>query len=294
MSGIYVGDRNSPAASSASLIATLTGTDLNRNIRLMLRSSTVPIGICIVLYTVLSFAFPMQSINSASVALLEDSFEMNWLCLLPALLMLLLPLCKIKVKTAMAADIAVSFALSMLLQGDSLTEVLKSMVLGYRAESAELSFLLNGGGIRSMLSVCAILMISGSFGGILRGTGLLDRVYAAIERLHRRIGRFPTMVALSLSCCMVFCNQTIGAILVDQLSAGLFTGEEKYEKMLAMEDSVIPLAGMVPWCIASSVPMATLGVGASGLLFSFYLWLLPLWHGIRFRNHPIASQEVSS
>jgi len=293
MSGIYVGDRNSPAASSATLVATLTGTDLNRNVKLMFRSSAVPLGICMVIYTLLSFAFPLQSIRSEAVSLLEDSFTMSGLCLLPAVLMLVLPLCRVKVKTAMAVDIAVSFALSVLLQGNSPLKALECMVLGYRAESAEAAALLNGGGIKSMLTVCTILLVSGCFGGLLRGTGLLDRVYGVIDRLNGKIGRFPTVVLLSLTSCMVFCNQTVGAVLVDKLSEGLFSGEEKYDKMLAMEDSVIPLAGLVPWCIASSVPLATMGVGAGALLFSFFLWLVPLWHGLRYRHISFTKIEAS-
>jgi len=276
MSGIYVGDRNSPAASSASLVATLTGTDLNQNIKKMFKTSIVPIAICLFLYLVLSIAFPMQSTNSEAISLLEMNFNMNILCLLPAVLMIVLPLFKVNVKATMIINILVSILLSIMLQGNGFWLTFKSMVLGYSADSESLAFLLNGGGIKSMFSVCIILLVSGSFAGILQETGLLDNVYVRIDSLNKKIGRYPSMILLSIISCMLFCNQTIGAILVNQLSSKLYLEEEKYEKMIDMEDSVILIAGLVPWCIASSVPLATLDVGCLTLLFSFYLWLLPI------------------
>ena len=54
--------------------------------------------------------------------------------------------------------------------------------------------------------------------------------------------------------------------------------------MLDMENSVIVLAGLVPWCIASSVPLAMLGAGASSLPAAVYLWLVPLWWAVRNRK----------
>ena len=43
-----------------------------------------------------------------------------------------------------------------------------------------------------------------------------------------------------------------------------------------LENTAITLAGLVPWSIASTVPLAMLGVGAGALPFSVFLWLVPL------------------
>ena len=77
---------------------------------------------------------------------------------------------------------------------------------------------------------------------------------------------------------MVFCNQTIGVMMVNRLGGNLYDGNEKYEKMLDIENSVIVISGLVPWCIASSVPLSTMGVSAAALPLAFYLWILPVCH----------------
>ena len=52
--------------------------------------------------------------------------------------------------------------------------------------------------------------------------------------------------------------------------------EERYEKMSDMENSVILVAGLVPWCIASSVPLGMLGANARSIPAALYLWMVPL------------------
>ena len=46
LSGVYVGDRGSPASSAANLVAAVTGTDVEKNIKIMLKSGAVPFLLC--------------------------------------------------------------------------------------------------------------------------------------------------------------------------------------------------------------------------------------------------------
>lgn len=121
------------------------------------------------------------------------------------------------------------------------------------------------------------MLISGTYGGIFRGTKMLDRFNRALEKVAGRLGRYPVMLMLSFGVCALFCNQTIGAIMQSQLSSSLYGDEpaEREAKMLHMENSVILVAGLVPWCIASSVPLAMLGSNAASIPIAFYLWLVP-------------------
>lgn len=45
----------------------------------------------------------------------------------------------------------------------------------------------------------------------------------------------------------------------------------------------IIIAGLVPWCIACSVPLAMMGVNYGAVPFAFYLWLIPIYYLIRLR-----------
>lgn len=279
LSGVYVGDRGSPAASSANLVAVLTHTDMRRNVRIMLKSSVIPFILCVITYSVLSFTSPMQSIDSEILDMLASEFNLRWFCLIPAIIMIVLPFCNLSIKASMAVSLAASLLVSVFVQHESIIDCVKAMLLGYSAKSPELTNMISGGGISSMLEVCGILLISGTYGGIFRGTGLLSAVNEKLSALASRIGRYPVMLILGAGVCALFCNQTIGAIMQSQLADGLYgdSEEEKYSKMIDMENSVILEAGLVPWCIACSVPLAMLGADVRSVPFAFYIWLLPIF-----------------
>lgn len=277
-SGVYVGDRGSPAASSANLVSVLTHTDMRRNVREMLGCSVVPFALCCVIYGALSLLSPMQRMDTAVLDKLAGEFQLQWPCLIPAVLMIVLPFCAVSIKRSMGVSLAASFFVSMLVQGSGAADCLGAMLLGFTPKNAELTDMLSGGGMLSMLEVCGILLISGTYGSIFRGTGMLGAVNEALRKLAQRIGRFPVMILLGAGVSALFCNQTIGAIMQSQLSDSLYgdTEEERNSKMLDMENSVILLAGVVPWCIASSVPLGMLGADARAIPMAFYLWVLPL------------------
>ena len=56
--------------------------------------------------------------------------------------------------------------------------------------------------------------------------------------------------------------------------------------------SAVDLCGLIPWCIACSVPLKIMGVGVSALPFSFLLYLLPLTFLARDRIKAKKTAEV--
>lgn len=280
LSGVYVGDRGSPASSSANLVAVLTHTDMGQNVRRMLRSSAAPFLVCCILYIGMSFFVPMASIDTAILGQLAQEFRLHWACLIPALLMIVLPFCGVRIPLAMSVSLGASLLVTVLVQHRSLTDFLRAMVLGFVPSDAALNGMLSGGGLLSMVEISFILMISGTYGGIFRGTDMLAGLNQRLQRLAERVGRFPVMLGMSALVAGLFCNQTISIIMQNQLSDGLYRGgeSEQVQKMLDMENTVVLVAGLVPWCIACSVPLAMLGVDVRAVPFGFYLWLVPLFH----------------
>lgn len=283
LSGVYVGDRGSLAASSGNLVAVLTGTDMRKNVREMLKCSIVPFIICCAAYGALSSLAPMQSIDAEILGMLHEEFSLNWFCIIPAVVMIILPFCGVSIKLSMLFSLISSASAAVFVQHYSLQECLAAMILGFQAKNEALQGMLSGGGVVSMVEVCIILVLSCSYGEIFRGTGMLSGINKKLEKLSAKIGRFPTMLLMAIALAAVFCNQTIGAIMQSNLSATLYgqSEEERMNKMLDVENSIIMIAGLVPWCIACSVPLGMMGAGAASLPFAFYLWLLPLWWAIR-------------
>lgn len=278
MSGIYVGDRGSPAASSAALVSAVTGTDLTVNIRKMLGTSAVPFLLSAAAYTVMSFFCPMEKAETGIIDKLSGAFELSPFCLLPAVIIVILPLLRVPINVVMLIDVAVSFAVAMAVQGQGFAEVLHTMIFGYSNADPDLEALLSGGGALSMTSIIAILLISGTYSGIIRETGILGKVDSFILGLEKKLGRFPVMALLGIGTASVFCNQTAATIMTNQLGGSMYEDSEngKYEKMLDIEDSVIVISGLVPWCIACSTPLTTMGADIRSLPFAFYLFLIPV------------------
>jgi len=188
----------------------------------------------------------------------------------------------------MAINIVFSIGLTAILQHVPVAEVLRMMIVGYVPQDPALAGILSGGGIATMLEVNLILIISSAFSGIFEGTQMLASVENSFTRLSGRIGRFGAMCVSAVATCAVFCNQTIGIIMCRQCMGKNYgdSPEERTAMMLDMENSVITIAGLVPWCIASSVPLSMLGCDLRSLPFAAYLYLLPLcwFFHLKFQN----------
>lgn len=278
LSGAYFGDRGAPTSSAANLVAAVTGTRLFDNVRLMLRTAALPLGLCTVFYFVLARLHPLQAVDPALAQMLRENFRLSPWLLLPVVLMLALPFCKLEVRHAMLCSIVCAFLLAVFLQGASVWETLRVCIFGYHPENAALARVFSGGGLVSMLPVAGIVLLSCTYSGIFDGTGMLDGVRTRVSALSERVGLFPAACVVSLASCAAFCNQTIGIVLTDALIAPAYAQKERApeERAQDIENSVVLLAGVVPWCIACAAPLEMLGVGYGAVPFALFLYITPL------------------
>ena len=289
LSGAFVGDRCSPVSTSALLVSAVTGTDIYRNIRNMLRSALVPFLASCAVYLVIGFrpsgAGDMIDLN----ALFSKQFSLHWSALLPAVVILTLSLCRVNVKLAMTASIVTAVPLCLFLQHIPAGELLRAAVLGFWPEDAEVAAMVSGGGVLSMCRVAGIVCLSSSYSEIFRKTGLLDGAKRIISGLAQRSTAFIATLVTSVVAGMIACNQTLTILLVTQLcgdlqgkphstSAHSTSGVEIREAFaLDLEDSAVVVAPLIPWSIAGAVPLSAIGAPTGAILASFYLFLLPLW-----------------
>ena len=115
LSGSFFGDRCSPMSSSAQLICSLTRTDIYQNIKLMCRSSAVPLAVTCILYVVLASGSSAPA-DRELLDLFRTNFSLHWAAMLPAVLILVLSLLRVDVKYAMAASIAAGAAVALFVQ----------------------------------------------------------------------------------------------------------------------------------------------------------------------------------
>lgn len=283
MSGIYFGERLSPASSSAALVAAVSDVDQHAFQRRMWRTTPIPLALTLALYSVLSVLYPIQRVDAEIVAALEEGFVLSWPAILPAAALLLLPWMKMSAISSIVVSCALSAGCALFVQDMPLREMLRACAMGYRSALPALAELMAGGGLISMAGVVVIVVLSCAYSGMFNGTGLLAPVTDRMERITRRFGLFTGHAAVSLGCSALFCNQTVAIVMNAQLM-----GEEyrrrRLEPMELAENignAAVNLAGLVPWAIAASVPLSTMEMGPEALPLAFYLYLLPLccWIG---------------
>ncbi|MDY3212768.1 Na+/H+ antiporter NhaC family protein [Pyramidobacter sp.] len=285
MSGIYFGDRCSPASSCANLVASLTGTELYDNIRLMMKTSLTAVGCSCLFYYLLSLAYPMPRADSGMILSLEKSFNLTPWVIVPAVIMFVMPLLKVRPLYAFLASIACAWGCTVCFQHASWSGSLRYAAFGFSAEPGSAAALFNGGGLSSMLDMCAVLFISGTYSGIFDGTHMLDGLQGRLVGFMRRTSPFAALTLVGVIANGIFCNQTIGIMMTTQMMKSPYerAGLSRAELAQDIANSTVVTAGLIPWCIACSVPLAMLGVPARALPYAAYLYLLPLSYALMKR-----------
>ncbi len=296
LAGVYVGDRCSPVSTSALLVKQLTHTNLFNTIARMLRTGAVPFVLSCVVYVAAAVvewlcasggsgfgaASAAVSTNASSITdiggLFSSAFDLHWLTLVPALLVIVLALLHVDVRLLMLASIAASVAICVGVQHMEWAELLRLLIFGYHAQNPQVAALLDGGGILSMLTVMATVCISSAYAGIFAETRMLARLQQVIEMLGHRIGACGATMITATCAAALACNQTLTIMLTHQLCGGLYGDDESERSAQAidLEDSAVVIAPLIPWSIASAVPLATINAPTLSLAAATFLYLLPL------------------
>ena len=276
MSGAFFGDRCSPLSTSALLVAAVTHTDFFHNLVLMARRAIIPFVLSCVIYGLAGW----HSGSSAGMGLdvwhlFSSSFQLHWLTLIPAILIIVCSLLRMDVRKTMGLSIFVAFVLTVTLQHMAVADLLPMLLTGYRCPEPALAALLDGGGVLSMLPSIAIIGLSATYAGLFERTGLLLGIRHGVMVLKKWLNPFGCIWIVSFFISMVSCAQTLAVILTEQICQDLV--QDKEDMMLALEDTVIVSAALIPWCIAAAVPLAAVSAPVSSLAAAVYLYLQPLW-----------------
>ena len=275
LSGIYFGDRCSPMSTSALLISELTKTNLYTNIKMMIKTSIIPFIVTCVFYLFLGFKSTISPVSVDVTEIFKQNYNLNIVVIIPAILIIVLSLLKINVKKTMLISIVVSFIIAMFIQKESVVSLIKYCIFGYNNSNQELNLMMKGGGILSMINVGLIVGISSSYSGIFKETKMLVPLKEYLKGFSEKTSNYFVIFLSSIISGAIACNQSLGIILTNELSEELV---DKQERAIILENTVVLLAGLIPWNTAMVVPLRTLDVGIISGLFAFYLYLLPLWN----------------
>ena len=129
-----------------------------------------------------------------------------------------------------------------------------------------------------MLKATLMAISAGMYAGLLDSAGVLDGVRHHAAALARRAGRFPACAAVCALAGMIFCNQSAGPVVADQLLEETYRtrGQGGEELALDIENSGIVMAPLIPWNISVSIPLVMLGADASAIPYEVLLYAIPL------------------
>ncbi|MEY9976297.1 Na+/H+ antiporter NhaC family protein [Lysinibacillus sp. RC79] len=276
----YIGERISPLSSSANLIAILTETNLYINLKRMTLSTVVPFIITVSIYVILSIKNPL-SIKSLNINTeLQNSFNLNLMVLIPALIILIFVIFKIDVRIALLVSIMIACVESLLLQSRSFGEIVHFIIFGFEMNSHNnISNILYGGGILPMLKTILIVIISSCYAGIFEGTKMLKDFETILEITSQKFGTFFSMILASIAGCFIGCSQTFAIITAHQLMSKIYIKRNIKKSDLALDigNTALIIAPLVPWNIASTFPALILSVGAGYIPYAFFLYFVPLF-----------------
>ena len=289
ISGIFFGDRCSPMSSGAHLISELTNTNVFNNIKTMVKTALIPFIITTVLYGIIGLIINSGEGNGIIGVIINpgagsdmtfhifaDCYNLSLFTTIPAMIIILFSLLKIDVKITMAISCLVGLVCAVFFQHINAAELIKIIFLGFHPQNAELNKLMGGGGIVSMIRVSAIISISSCYSGIFKGTHFFGRMQRIMRQLSNRITAFGGVLTASVFASAIACNQTLAIMLTHQVCDDLIEDKNIFASYL--EDTAVVVAPLMPWSIAVSVPLTSIGAPAAALLAAFFLYLIPLWN----------------
>lgn len=275
LSGIYFGDRCSPMSTSALLITELTKTNLYTNIKLMFKTSIIPFVTTCLFYLFLGLKSSTSPVSIDATNIFKENYNLNIVVIVPAILIIILSLFKVNVKKTMLLSIVISFIIAMFFQKESVTSLINYCVYGFHHSNEKLNSMMKGGGILSMLNVGLIVAISSSYSGIFKETKMLVLMKKYLKEFSEKTSNYFVIFLSSIISGAIACNQSLGIILTYELCEEL---EDKQNMAIILENTIVLLAGLIPWNIAMAVPLKTIDIGLMSGLFAFYLYFLSLWN----------------
>lgn len=164
-------------------------------------------------------------------------------------------------------------------QGLTFNEIFKSMLFGYKLNAdSELSGIISGDGLISMVSVSFVVLIASSYSGIFEGTDMLKSIQGFLVKMSKKTGVYITTVFTSAITCAFCCNQTLPILLTYNLMGSIYKEKRLPKSHIAIdiENTVILIAELFPWSVAIAVPLATIGVGPKAIPYAVFLYLVPI------------------
>lgn len=284
LGGCYFGDRCSPMSSSANLISNLTGTKFYPMLKNFRRTTLMPLIISILIYFLFSINNPLNTAESTILDDLSNYFTINFIVLLPAVVMLILSIFQINVRKSMFLSAVMGSIIALTIQRVELMSLARNLIFGFSLDdSNSLSGILRGGGLLSMIKPGIVIFISCAMVGVLEEMGIFEKTYQVFKGVKSRSQLFKATAISSFISAAFGGNQSIAVVMVNSIMEKIYQRLEvdNYQLATDISNTAIVISPMIPWNIANFVIANNLGLNPALIVpYAFYLFILPIYNYI--------------
>ncbi|SKA59842.1 Na+/H+ antiporter NhaC [Enterovibrio nigricans] len=286
LSGAYFGDKMSPLSDTTNLAPAMAGTDLFTHIKHMSYTTSVSIGLTMIIEIVIGLQYSASSSNieriNSILTTLESTFFINPVLLLPLVLVLFVSYKKMPAIPGIALGVIAGAICAAGLQGADYNAIASAAFGGYTSGTGieDVDSLLSRGGMDSMMYTISLIIVAMMFGGVMERTNQLkviaDKVLAAAKSTGSLI---VSTVLTGIGANLILCDQYMAIVMSARSYAEAYRERGLAPENLsrAVEDSATVTANLVPWNSGGAYQAATLGVATLAYLpFNFFCWLSPL------------------
>ncbi|MBE1726011.1 Na+/H+ antiporter NhaC [Lactobacillus plantarum] len=285
ISGGIFGDKLSPLSETNNLASAVADTDLFTHIKHILWS-TLPAGlISLGLFAMLGHSSTETSLAkiNQTVAVLNGHFSISALALLPIVLVFVCAGFKMPAIPTMLLNIFISAGLILFEQPElSLAKLTAIINTGFVSKTGNTSVdtLLSRGGIVSMMSMVALIVVTLSLGGLLVKFGLINQIMTPVAKHLNSDGKLVLAGVLTCIGVNVFVGeQFLSIILPGRAFRQAFNDGGLSGNALGrvLEDGGTVINYLVPWGVGGVFLTTTLGVPTVLYLpFVFFSLLCPV------------------
>ena len=285
--GAMFGDKLSPLSDTTNLAPAVAGSKLNDHVRSMLWTTLPTFAISLVLFTILGISQTSGGYEEGNLLVYIDAlrgeFKLGFVTLLPAVVIIVLLLCKVNAIVSLGLSAVCAGAVSFFYQGATLQSIIRVAYNGYstQIEEAILKTILNRGGMSSMLQYVDIICFAVGMGGMLDRLGVLGNILNAITG---RINSDGSLILASLLVgyvtSLISCSQPMSHVLTGNMMKPLFKARRVAPEILSrtLEDAGTLSGPMIPWHGYCVYMAGTRGVAWSVFFpYLFLLYLTPLF-----------------
>jgi NhaC family Na+:H+ antiporter len=294
VSGAFFGDKISPLSDTTNLAPAVTGVNVFDHIKNMMPTTLPAMLIALTAYLIAGYYIiePTQTSFGAIDSITEGlaaRFQLGWIPLLPALLVITMAVSRIAPLPALFSGVLAGALVAIFYQGVGLHDVFTYAQSGFKVDTglASIDKLLNAGGIQSMMWTISLMLIALGFGGALERTGCLESIVQSIVSRVKSFGAVQcSAIGTSFATNLVAGDPYISIALPGRMFAPLYRGMGYSTLNLsrAVEEGGTLMSPLIPWNAGGAFVISALGLGImegnlENLLYiplAFACWTAPL------------------